>query len=71
VGAGLLAPASGGSAESVEGKVRPGEVELGNATPIDGMVQLISAQRHFDASMQALQTYRSIDQRSAEVGRVR
>ena len=68
---GLLAPASGGSAESVEGKVRPGEVELGNATPIDGMVQLISAQRHFDASMQALQTYRSIDQRSAEVGRVR
>ena len=66
-----LVPGAGGRAEPFEGRVRVGEVELGNATPIDGMVQLISAQRHFDASMQALQTYRSLDQRSNELGRVR
>jgi flagellar basal-body rod protein FlgF len=62
---------AGGRAEAFEGHVRVGEVELGNATALDGMVQLISAQRHFDASMQALQTYRSLDQRSNELGRVR
>jgi flagellar basal-body rod protein FlgF len=66
-----LAPGVGGRADPFEGRVRVGEVELGNATPLDGMVQLISAQRHFDASMQALQTYRSLDQRSNELGRVR
>jgi flagellar basal body rod protein FlgC len=35
------------------------------------MVQLIAAQRSFDASMQALQTYRTMDGRSADIGRVR
>lgn len=62
---------AGGRAEPFDGHVRVGEVELGNATALDGMVQLISAQRQFDASMQALQTYRSLDQRSNELGRVR
>jgi flagellar basal-body rod protein FlgF len=61
----------GGRAEPFDGHVRTGEVELGNATALDGMVQLITAQRQFDASMQALQTYRSLDQRSNELGRVR
>jgi flagellar basal-body rod protein FlgF len=67
----LLRPGRGGRAEPVTGKVRTGEVELGNAGPLEGMVQLISAQRHFDASMQALQTYRSMDGRSSEIGRVK
>jgi flagellar basal-body rod protein FlgF len=71
VGPALLAPGRGGSAEPLEGRVRVGQIELGNASPVEGMVQLISAQRQFDASMQALQTYRSLDQRSADVGRVR
>jgi flagellar basal-body rod protein FlgF len=67
----LLTPGRGGRAEPVTGRVRTGEVELGNSGPLEGMVQLISAQRHFDASMQALQTYRSMDSRSTEIGRVR
>ncbi len=71
VGQALLAPGRGGSAEAVDGRLHTGEVELGNASPLEGMVQLISAQRSFDASMQALQTYRSMDQRSSEIGRVR
>ncbi|GEJ59184.1 flagellar hook basal-body protein [Anaeromyxobacter diazotrophicus] len=71
IGPSLLAPAPGGRALPSDAKVRTGEVELGNSGALEGMVQLISAQRHFDASMQALQTYRSLDQRSAETGRVR
>ena len=71
VGPSLYAPGGGGSATPVaDGQVRTGEVELGNATPLDGMVQLISAQRHFDASMQALQTYRAMDGRENELGKV-
>ena len=48
-----------------------GELELGNATALDAAVQLVSAQRAYDASMQALQTYRSMDQRAVEVARVK
>jgi flagellar basal-body rod protein FlgF len=72
VGPAVLAPGAGGSAELVEQpRVRTGEVELGNAGALESTVELISAQRHFDASMQAIQTYRRMDERSTEVGRVR
>jgi flagellar basal-body rod protein FlgF len=67
----VLAPSGGGRAEPVEAQVRPGELELGNSGPLEAMVQLIAAQRQFDASMQALQTYRSLDGRSSELGRIR
>jgi flagellar basal-body rod protein FlgF len=68
----LLAPGRGGSAELVDaGRLRVGEIELGNAGALESTVQLITAQRQFDASMQALQTYRSMDQRSTEIARVR
>jgi flagellar basal-body rod protein FlgF len=51
--------------------VRTGEMERGNTPALEAMVQLISAQRSFDASMQALQTYRSMDGRSGDLGRLR
>ncbi|HYG66683.1 MAG TPA: flagellar basal body rod C-terminal domain-containing protein [Anaeromyxobacteraceae bacterium] len=34
-------------------------------------MQLVNAQRAYDASMQAIQTYRQLDQRAAELGRIR
>jgi flagellar basal-body rod protein FlgF len=73
VGPALLVPASGGKAEAVQdGRVvHPGEIELGNAPAIESMVQLISAQRSYDASMQAIQTYNSLNQRAVEVVRVK
>lgn len=70
-GPSVLVPGQGGRAEPVRVEVQSGAIELGNSAPLDGMVQLISAQRNFDASMQALQTYRSMDGRSSEIGRVR
>jgi flagellar basal-body rod protein FlgF len=71
VGPALFAPARGGRADPVDAHVRSGEVELGNSGALEATVAMISAQRSFDASMQALQTYRSIDGRSAELGRIR
>jgi flagellar basal-body rod protein FlgF len=72
VGPAALAPAAGGFAEPVEdGQLRTGVIELGNAGPLEATVDLISAQRSFDASMQALNTYRRMDERATEVARVR
>jgi flagellar basal-body rod protein FlgF len=74
VGPALLAPAAerGGRADAApDARLRTGELELGNAGALEATVQLIGAQRQFDASMQALQTYRAMDQRSNELGRVR
>ena len=68
----LLAPGEGGAARPLaNGTVRTGELEMANANPLDGMVQLIAAQRHFDASMQAIQTYRALDQHGSEIARIR
>lgn len=73
VGPALLAPAAGGKAEPVQDgrTVHPGEIELGNAPPVDTLVQMISAQRSYDASMQAIQTYSQLNQRAVEVVRVK
>jgi flagellar basal-body rod protein FlgF len=73
VGPALLAPAPGGRAVPAgdERSVRVGEVELGNAPAVESVVQLISAQRSYDASMQAIQTYSQMNQRAVEVVRLK
>jgi flagellar basal-body rod protein FlgF len=51
--------------------LRIGEIETGNSSPLEAAVQLVAAQRHFETSMQALNTYRRMDERASEVGRTR
>jgi flagellar basal-body rod protein FlgF len=71
VGGNLLAPGPGGRAVQVPATVRTGEVELGNSSALEATVSLITAQRSYDSSMQAIQTYRQLDQRASELGRTR
>jgi flagellar basal-body rod protein FlgF len=71
VGPSLLAPGQGGRAVPTESAVHSGQVELGNSSPLEAMIGMVSAQRSFDASMQAIQTYRALDQRANELGRIR
>jgi flagellar basal-body rod protein FlgF len=71
LGASLVAPGAGGRAVPVEAGVRTGELELGNSAPLEAAIALVSAQRSYDASMQAIQTYRQLDQRAVEVARVK
>jgi flagellar basal-body rod protein FlgF len=71
VGASLMAPAPGGRAIPVDGSVRTGEVEMGNASALEATIAMVTAQRSYDSSMQAIQTYRQLDQRAAELGRTR
>jgi len=71
VGGNLLAPGPGGRAVQVEATVRSGEVELGNASALEATISMISAQRSYDSSLQAIQTYRQLDAKAAELGRAR
>lgn len=71
VGPSLLAPGQGGVATPAETTVRVGEVEAGNSTALEATVQMVAAQRHYETSMQAIQTYRKLDERVSELGRVR
>lgn len=71
IGPSLLAPQDQQSITPSTDTLRLGEIETGNASPLEAAIQLVSAQRHFETSMQALQTYRRMDERASEVGRVR
>jgi flagellar basal-body rod protein FlgF len=51
--------------------LRSGEVELGNSSALEATIAMVTAQRNYDSSMQAIQTYRQLDQRASELGRTR
>lgn len=71
VGPGLLRPNGGGTAVQVAPQVRIGEMETSNASALETAVQLITAQRSFESSMQAVQTYKQMDDTANQLGRVR
>lgn len=71
IGPSLLAPHEQKDIVPSSDTLRIGEIETGNASPLEAAVQLVAAQRHFETSMQALNTYRRMDERASEVGRTR
>jgi flagellar basal-body rod protein FlgF len=72
VGSSLMMPSAGTQMNQVtDGSVRVGELELGNVTALESTVQMIGAQRNYELAMQAIQTYRQLDQRVVDVGRMR
>jgi flagellar basal-body rod protein FlgF len=70
-GLSILTAGPGATVTEVEGSLRVGELELGNAPPLESTIAMITAQRNFDSAMQAIQTYRRLDEKATEVGRVR
>jgi flagellar basal-body rod protein FlgF len=67
----LFTAGAGASVEAVEGKMQVGTLELGNVPALESTVAMIGAQRHFETAMQAIQTYKKLDERAIEVGKVR
>jgi flagellar basal-body rod protein FlgF len=67
----LFTAGPGTSVEMVEGKLQIGTLELGNVPALESTVAMIGAQRHFETAMQAIQTYKKLDERAIEVGKVR
>ena len=69
-GPSLYGPGAGGAAvPAPDLGVNVGQLEMGNATALDATVQMIGAQRQFETAMQAIQTYRRLDDRVIEVGK--
>ena len=73
VGPSLYGPAAGGAVApaDVDLGVSVGQLEMGNSTPLEATVQMIGAQRQFETAMQAIQTYKRLDDRAIEVGKSR
>jgi flagellar basal-body rod protein FlgF len=72
VGPSLMLPSAGTQmTQATDSSIRVGELELGNVTALESTVAMIGAQRNYELAMQAIQTYRQLDQRVVEVGRVR
>jgi flagellar basal-body rod protein FlgF len=71
VAPGVLAPGAGGAAVPTAPGFRTGAVEQSNVNALETTIELISAQRHFESTMQALTTFRTIDQKANEIGRAR
>ena len=68
----LLQPAAGSTmSPAADSSVRVGELEMGNVSALDSTVQMINAQRQFDMAMQAIRTYRRMDDRATQVGLVK
>jgi flagellar basal-body rod protein FlgF len=71
-GTSLLVLGNGARALAMdEPRLKVGVLEMGNSPPLEATIQMISAQRHFDSAMQAITTYRKLDERAVEVGKVR
>ena len=72
LGPSLYGPGPGGAVvPAPELGVQVGQLEMGNSTALDATVQMIGAQRQFETAMQAIQTYRRLDDRALEVGKSR
>jgi len=72
LGTGLVAPGRGGTAvPASDVRVQTGALEQSNVNALETTVSLINAQRHFESAMQALNTYRRMDDKMNESGRVR
>ena len=67
----LVVPKGDGKAVPSDAAVRSGELEMGNSNALESTVQMVSAQRNYETSMQAIQTYRRLDERATELGKVR
>ena len=67
----LYAPTGRGNPEpAAETQVLQGYLEGANVSPIEGMNELITANRSFEAFQRVIQAFRQIDEKAArEVGR--
>jgi flagellar basal-body rod protein FlgF len=71
VGPAQIAPRQGAQAVAVNGTVTVGAIDGSNANGLDSTISMISAQRSYEQSLQALQTVQKLDEKANELGRPR
>lgn len=62
--------APGDARPSRRAEIQQGMLEGANVDPVEGMTDLITLHRHFDAMHQLIQSHRDLDRRSVQLGRV-
>lgn len=70
-GSAVFLPARGAALLPADATLAVGEIESSNVTALESTIALVSAQRAYEHALQAIQTSRRLDERAAEVGRVR
>ena len=72
-GESLYMPGPGGAAVPAQASVGVdiGQMEMANSTALESTIHMIGAQRQFETAMQAIQTYRRLDDRVIDVGKAR
>jgi flagellar basal-body rod protein FlgF len=70
-GASLFTATAGTTVAPVEGKLQVGTLEMGNVPALESTIAMIGAQRHFETAMQAIQTYKKLDDSAIQVGKLR
>jgi flagellar basal-body rod protein FlgF len=71
VGPAQVAPRNASRASLVEARVTVGAIDGSNANGLDSTISMISAQRSYEHSLQALQTVQKLDEKANEIGRPR
>ncbi len=71
VGPAQIAPRAGSEALPVDGTITVGAIDGSNANGLDSTISMISAQRSYEQSLQALQTVQKLDEKANEIGRPR
>ena len=71
VGPSQVAPRKGGEAIAVEANISIGALDGSNTNGLDATISMISAQRSYEQSLQALQTVQKLDDKANEIGRQR
>src|SRR5436305_1897233 len=61
----------GTTVTAAEGRLQVGTLEMGNVPALESTIAMIGAQRHFETAMQAIQTYKKLDDKAVEVGKIR
>jgi flagellar basal-body rod protein FlgF len=70
-GASMFTATAGTTVEPVDGKLQVGMLEMGNAPALESTIAMIGAQRHFETAMQAIQTYKKLDDSAIGVGKLK
>ena len=71
VGTQLLVPRQPEAATTSQAAFQIGAIERSNASAVDSAVDLVRVQRHFNHAMQAVETYRKMDDAAIGIGRSR
>ncbi len=71
VGTQVVVPRDEQAVEPANAAFQVGAIERSNASAVDSAVELVRVQRQFNHAMQAVETYRKLDDSAVEVGRVR